>query len=124
MAILEPTRHPSPATPTSRDESPPGFAAGAVLHHELQQARLGLVGELCPASAPVLASMLDGLVTDGIRTVIVDVSALRMCTSHGVDVLDRSRKLLEGLGGSLSIGGASGAVRTVLDVAGIDHQPA
>ena len=92
------------------------FSASAVLHHQDEAARVHVVGDLGPSTAPVLRRMLDGLVTDGISTIIVDMSDLRLCTSHGVEVLEAARSRLAERGGSLTVDHAHGVVRKALDV--------
>lgn len=113
---------PFPSEPAWRDVDGAIFAASAVLHHRDSAARVHVVGDLCPSTAPVLASMLDGLIDDGIAGIIVDMSDLRMCTSHGVDVLDHARERLSEQGGSLSVEHANGVVRKVLDLAEDDPE--
>lgn len=93
------------------------FSASAVLHHHDEAARVHVVGDLGPSTAPVLRRMLDGLVADGISTIVVDMSELRLCTSHGVDVLEDARSRLAARGGSLTVDHAHGVVRKVLDLA-------
>lgn len=92
------------------------FSASAVLHHHDEAARVHVVGDLGPSTAPVLRRMLEGLVADGISTIVVDMSELRLCTSHGVDVLEGARSRLAERGGSLTVDNAHGVVRKVLAV--------
>ena len=104
--------------PVWRDVDGSIFAASAVLRHEHVEARLHVVGDLCPSTAPVLRSMLDGLITDGIRTIVVDMAELRICTSQALDVLEDARQELLAVGGDLRVEHAHGVVRKVLDIAG------
>lgn len=105
------------AEPVWRDVDGSLFAASAVLHHEEVAARVHVVGDLCPSTAPILRSMLDGLIADGIRTIVVDMADLRICTSQGLAVLDRARQELLANGGCMEIEHARGVVREVLDIA-------
>lgn len=82
-------------------------------------ANVVLSGALCAASAATLADMLATLVDDGIAHVTVDLTKLKLCTSHGIDVLLGARRRLEGIGGSLRLVGARGVVSRVLAVARI-----
>lgn len=110
-----------PDRPQDQDQC---FSASAVLHHHDGSARVYVSGALGPATAPVLGSMLDGLVTDGVVTIVVDLSDLDLCTSHGLDVLERARDQLSSRGGGLSLENATGVVRRVLDAAGTDLEGA
>lgn len=108
--------------PDSDEEDDESFAASAVLHHADGAARVHLIGDLCPTSAPVLGSMLEGLVDDGISGIVVDLSELRLCTSHGLDVLDEARVRLAERGGSLRIENAHGLVRKILEITGLGDE--
>lgn len=110
---------PLESDPDPEDES---FTTSAVLNHADGAAHVHLIGELCPTSAPVLRSMLGGLVDDGIARIVVDLSELRLCTSHGVDVLDEARIRLADRGGSLRIENAHGVVRTVFEITGLGDE--
>ena len=104
--------------PVWRDVDGSVFAASAVLHHEQVEARVHVVGDLCPSTAPVLRRMLDSLITDGIRTIVVDMAELRICTSQALDVLEDARLELLAEGGHLRVEHADGVVREVFDIAG------
>lgn len=77
---------------------------------------IGLAGELCPVGALQLRSTLDGLIDDGFVLLRVDLSRLGLCTSHGVDILERARRRLEHRGGSMRLVGAHGTVRQVFEL--------
>jgi anti-anti-sigma factor len=79
--------------------------------------RVALSGELSVLSAGRLESLIDGLAGAGV-TVRLNLYDLSLCTSDGVEVLERTRDRLEDLGGSLELVGAHGVVRQVLDIAG------
>lgn len=77
-------------------------------------------GVICAGSASTLAAMLDGVISDGITDLHVDLSSVELCTSHGVDALEDARHRLEARQGSMRIAGARGVVRRVLDVLGVE----
>ncbi|HEX4901514.1 MAG TPA: STAS domain-containing protein, partial [Acidimicrobiales bacterium] len=59
---------------------------------------------------------LDALVEGGAGTVVVDLHDLRICTSHGFDLLDRVHARLASRGGSLLLIRARGAVARTLEI--------
>lgn len=83
-------------------------------------AHVVVTGDLCPVSAPDLERLLDSLVDDGITEIHVDLSKLDFCTSHGVEVLERTRRRVEDRGGSLQLVAAHGVVRRVLELTGTE----
>lgn len=99
------------------------FSASAVVHHDPWCADVTVTGELCAGTAPDLRGLLDGLITDGITAITLDVSSLRICTSHGVDAIAESRDRLADVGGWLSIAHADGAVRKVFEIVGMPLHP-
>lgn len=87
-------------------------------------AQVSLVGELCPASTPRLAAMLEALVEDGIRKVHVDLAQLDLCTAAGVTLFDEVASQLRARGGSLELVNARGVVHRVLELTEIPHHHA
>jgi anti-anti-sigma factor len=85
-------------------------------------AEVVVAGELCPSSSPTLAEVLEALLDDGVGSMHVDVSMVELCTSAGVDALTEVRDRLEAGGGRMTITGARGVVRRVLEITdvGID----
>lgn len=79
-----------------------------------------VAGDLCAASAPSLDQELQLSLLEGARHLRVDVASLLLCTSHGVDVFERTRDQL-GTGGSLQLCGARGVVARVFDILEIEH---
>lgn len=82
-------------------------------------ARVVLSGELCPATAPTLAAVLDDVTSHEIATIQVDLSAVSFCTSHGVDLLDDARHRMKDGSGNVELVGAHGVVRRVLEASGV-----
>ena len=79
-----------------------------------------LSGSCDLASAPGLRQTLHGLTPPEVQDVILDVTALEFIDSTGLGVvLGAMRRLREG-GGSLSIAGADGIVRRVLEITDLD----
>jgi anti-anti-sigma factor len=93
-----------------------------LLHVDVQtpvtpgEARLDLRGDLCPESAPHLAEALNAAITAGATTVIVDVSGLDFCTSHGLDVMSAYHEVLTAGGGGLELVGTEGRVAKLLGI--------
>lgn len=94
----------------------PLLSASATIRHETGAAQVVLVGDVCAPTAEVLATMLDRLVADGVRSVTVDLSSARSCTTDGEEVLERFRARLATEGGSLTLLDAAGAAGDVLPV--------
>jgi anti-sigma B factor antagonist len=82
-------------------------------------ADVGLSGELCAGTTPAVAEAVDGLLSLGVTDVRFDLSALRLCTSAGIDLwVDLSARLTPS-GGDLRLDGAAGVVRRALDAVGV-----
>jgi len=94
----------------------------ALLHVEVHDdpaggaTRLDLSGDLCPQSATDLADALSGAITRGASTVVVDVSGLAFCTSHGLDVMSAYHEVLRAGGGGLELVGTGGRVARLLAI--------
>jgi anti-sigma B factor antagonist len=79
-----------------------------------------LEGSCDLATAPQLRQTLHELTPPGVEDVVLDVSDLEFIDSTGLGVvLGAMRRLREG-GGSLSIAGAQGIVRRVLEITDLD----
>jgi anti-sigma B factor antagonist len=79
-----------------------------------------LEGSCDLATAPRLRQALHGLTPPDVDNVVLDVSELEFIDSTGLGVvLGAMRRLREG-GGSLSIAGAQGIVRRVLEITDLD----
>ena len=73
-------------------------------------------GDLCEGAAcDELEQELFSLAEQG-RHVIVDLSATRIVTAHGLGVLARAKRLAEASGGDLVLCGAANLQRWLLDV--------
>lgn len=55
--------------------------AGVVMNHEKGSARVDLDGDLCAVSASLMADVRAGLHAQGVRTVSIELSNLRLCTT-------------------------------------------
>lgn len=79
-------------------------------------ATLRIRGELCAVTASGHGEQLAELVDRGYRQVRIELDDLVLCTSDGLDLWDDLSHRLEPLAGSLTLSGATGVVRRVLDV--------
>lgn len=77
---------------------------------------LSLGGVICAATAPLLSSIVEGLLRMGVSHVSFDLRYLRLCTSEGLDLWSDLLDRLQRRGGSLRLDNASGSVRRVIDV--------
>lgn len=80
---------------------------------------LPVSGELDLAAAPVLRERLLAAITDGHRDVVLDLSGVTFVDSSGLSVIITAYKRVQAEGGRLRVVGASGLVRSVLDVTGL-----
>lgn len=83
------------------------------------QAVVDLHGELDPFNVPQLRHELEQLIDDGIADITVDLEHLRLCTSHGLDLLDEIHRRLESHGGGelrLHLGRAPQVVRRIVGI--------
>ena len=109
----------STTTPTVDTDGEPTSILGSTLgptddvHHV---ASLRIRGALCAATAPEHARQLEELLAQGYTDVRVDLEGLLLCTSDGLDLWDEVQHRLDPLDGHLTLSGASGVVRRVLQV--------
>ena len=73
-------------------------------------------GSLCAITAADHARQLGDLVDQGYTDVRVELEGLLLCTSDGLDLWDDLQHRLDPVEGHLTLSGASGVVRRVLDV--------
>lgn len=79
-----------------------------------------LEGSCDLATAPALRQTLQGMVPPDVEAVVLDVRELEFIDSTGLGVvLGAMRRLREG-GGTLSIAGATGPVKRVLEITDLD----
>jgi anti-sigma B factor antagonist len=79
-------------------------------------ATLSLRGALCAVTAAGHARELDELVEQGFIDLRIDLDDLALCTSDGLDAWDDLQHRLDAVQGRLTLSGAHGVVRRVLDV--------
>lgn len=79
-------------------------------------ASLRIQGALCAATAREHARQLEELVDQGYTDVRVELEGLLLCTSDGLDLWDEVQHRLDPVEGRLTLSGASGVVRRVLQV--------
>jgi len=79
-----------------------------------------LSGELDLATASQLSDSVDGLTLDGSRPVVLDLARLTLCDAAGISAVLRTHRFVTATGGCLVICGASGLVRRVFNVTGVD----
>lgn len=73
-------------------------------------------GALCAVTAGDHARELGELVDQGYTDVNVELEGLLLCTSDGLDLWDDVQHRLDPLDGHLTLSGATGVVRRVLEV--------
>jgi anti-sigma B factor antagonist len=80
---------------------------------------VALSGELDLATAPDLASTIDGQVGEGRANIVLDLAALSFCDSAGLRVFVRYRRQLDEAGGRFVVAAPSPMVRRVLEISGL-----
>jgi len=80
------------------------------------EACLRLHGTLCAFTAGTHGRQLADLVDQGYVRLRIELDDLELCTSHGLDCWDDLQHRLAPLDGSLTLVGATGVVRRVLDI--------
>lgn len=80
-------------------------------------AAVTLEGELCAFTVPQLRGELQQLADHGVTRVLVDLTGLKLCTSHGVDLFaDVHAQLQQTSAGKLELHGPVGIVARVLNI--------
>lgn len=75
---------------------------------------LALAGELDAAVVGHVQDTVDGVLADGLRLVVVDLTALEFCDSTGLGTLVRTSRRLTASGGRCVVAGARGPVLRLL----------
>lgn len=99
------------------DESSPylGCTIGS-LDEIAHAASLRVRGELCALTAAAHARQIEDLLEQGYVDLRIDLDDLLLCTSDGLDLWDDVQHRLDDAGGGLTLVGATGVVRRVLEV--------
>ena len=105
-----------PTASTSGDPSPILGSTVGPLDEVNHTASVRIRGSLCAVTAGDHARQLAELVDEGYTEVRVDLEGLLLCTSDGLDLWDDLQHRLDPVEGHLTLSGASGVVRRVLDV--------
>lgn len=109
----------STTTPTASSSGDPASILGSTLgplDEVNHRACVRIRGALCAATVSEHARQLDELVEQGYTDVRVELGGLLLCTSDGLDLWDDVQHRLDPLHGRLTLAGASGVVRRVLQV--------
>ncbi len=79
-----------------------------------------LEGELDLAVTVPLDKAVTAALTDGFRSLVLDVSRLSFCDSCGLGAIMRAHRETLARGGKLQVAGAQGAVGRLLEVTALD----
>jgi len=82
---------------------------------------IGLAGELDLATVPPVKAVIEQLLADGHRTVILDLSALDFLDAAGLGMMVATSNRLAGLGGALTVESASTMARRLFHLCSLDH---
>jgi anti-sigma B factor antagonist len=80
---------------------------------------LDISGEIDLPTVPAIRARLGQLVDAGVRTVVVDLAAVRFIDSAGIAVLIAGHRLLGDVRGALYVRNARGQVAQVLRLTGV-----
>jgi len=81
---------------------------------------LALAGDLDVAVTALVDASVRELLRDGLRTVVVDLTALTFCDSTGLSALLSVSRTVREAGGRAAFAGAAGAVRRLFDLMAVD----
>ena len=82
--------------------------------------RLQLSGELDLATAPALAEQIEDRIAEPtVAQLVVDLTEVSFLDSSGINALIRGHLKARDAGKSLTVTGAAGRVRAVLDISGV-----
>jgi hypothetical protein len=101
---------------TSGAHSALGSDVGS-LDAEAHRASIRIVGTLCALTASEHSRELAELVDRGFIQLRIELDGLTLCTSDGLDLWDELQHRLDPLDGRVTLSGATGVVRRVLDIA-------
>lgn len=107
------------ASPTERPTEEPRPAFGCTVHPfdgSAGSASMRMAGALDAWTAADHARQLDVLLDEGYVELRIELDELVLCTSDGLDLWDDVQHRLDPVGGHLTLAGATGVVRRVLDV--------
>lgn len=82
---------------------------------------LRVEGELDALSAPTLRPTIDGILAESPKTVVVDLSGLRMIDSSGVGAIVSLYKRLRATGGDFRLDGLAGQPLAIFKVLKLDR---
>lgn len=105
-----------PTASASGDPTPILGSTVGPLDQENHTASVRIRGSLCALTAADHARQLGALVDQGYTELRVDLEGLLLCTSDGLDLWDDLQHRLDPVEGHVTLAGASGVVRRVLDV--------
>lgn len=87
-----------------------------LLDESRHAASLRVRGELCAITAEEHGRQLTDLVDRGYIELRIELDDLVLCTSHGLDLWDELQHRLDPLAGRVTLSGATGVVRRVLEI--------
>ena len=79
-------------------------------------ALVALTGELDLTVGPLLDAAVSHVLDDGMRSVLLDLDALRFCDSTGLSALLRTCRRVREAGGTCVVAAARGQVQRLLDL--------
>jgi anti-sigma B factor antagonist len=82
---------------------------------------LRIMGHIAPQDLACVEEAGNRMVAAGARHFVVDVSGAELISSTGIGLILYYRKILAGRAGSISVAGAHGTVRRLLEAARLDR---
>jgi anti-sigma B factor antagonist len=80
-----------------------------------------LAGEVELATSHLLIEAISGIELDGRRVVVLDLTDVTFCDARGLAAVLTAHRTISGNGGHLTIRGASGIVRRIFTLTGVDQ---
>ena len=84
-------------------------------------ALIALAGELDLTVGPLLDAAVTHVLDDGLRSVLLDLDALRFCDSTGLGALLRTSRRVREAGGACVVAAARGPVQRLLDLTSMEQ---
>jgi anti-sigma B factor antagonist len=78
-------------------------------------------GDINVYSASVLGEAIQSLIADGVRSIVIDLSAVQSIDSSGLGTLVGNARSMASAGGSISLNGVTDRLRRTLTITNLDR---
>jgi anti-sigma B factor antagonist len=92
-----------------------------VVRRTSTSARVALCGELDLVTLPAVRDQILGLIADGCRSLVIDLTEVRFCDSSGLGVFVGAHRRLRAVDGDLELVGTRPNLQRLFEVSGLDQ---